>query len=385
MKKLFRLSTALIVCVLLAGCTLINPNKPEEIFNPGNVQADPVKTGDGKDGDVTDVKDKEEEKNTVVPSSFEVIKEYSNDNCSYFDHLTAYDDKGNVLWVFDTGEIMIAQCDASMDIGVRESGYYYIADQILYCLDILTGEVKWKSDVEVGNGNSYDFDENDTIYLCGYFGPELVIIDKNGKTVAEYKSLKDPEGILDDFYWLYDIDYEDGKVRLTYENQNVCVIADPLTGEGRVEEFDGNADWSKCATKTWEMTNWTCSDGRDNTTCGDTYELEISEDYVMSLTYTDEDGNVQEFSYMTILFRPFDLYEGISDYYYGVWSGECCQWGDPYNTFAFQMSDPDTLELMWFTFDEDGNPSDYTHVSFMDAEILQYYHDVLELRNSNKN
>ena len=85
---------------------------------------------------------------------------------------------------------------------------------------------------------------------------------------------------------------------------------------------------------------------------------------------------------MSIIFRPIDLYDGVRDDYYGVWTGECSEWDDPNNSFAFQMTDPDTLEMIWFTYDDDGNPGDYyTIVRFFNAELLKYYQDKLNLNN----
>ena len=158
------------------------------------------------------------------------------------------------------------------------------------------------------------------------------------------------------------------------------LVVDPETGDAWAEKFDGNADWSDLYNIEWEMTGWECSDGRSNQTDGGTFEIEFMEGNYVSIKYTDSDGNVQDFDYMTIIFRPFDLYDGVRDDYYGMWTGECSEWNDPYNSFAFQMTEPDTLELIWFNYDDEGNPGDYyTIVKFFNAELLKYYQDKLNL------
>ena len=48
------------------------------------------------------------------------------------------------------------------------------------------------------------------------------------------------------------------------------------------------------------------------------------------------------------------------------------------------MSDPDTLNLVWFRKDADGNDLGCMSFEVMDEELLQYYQDKLNLNNQNK-
>ncbi|MBP5529891.1 MAG: PQQ-binding-like beta-propeller repeat protein [Lachnospiraceae bacterium] len=378
---------------MLASCTLTGTDEVPELYQ-SNVVADPVKSANTDDpGSTNDTKPDTDinvtdpgnddnggqdiKTNNELPSSFEVERE-NTENASFYEHLKALDEKGNVIWQFDTDEIMVGQYDSTADVGLRDNGYYYIADYVLYCLDPYTGEVIWQADTGLG---AYDFDEDGNFYSTGYEGPSLRVIDPNGNTLHNY-GLKDSDGDLSLFYWAYDLDYEDGLVYITCESMPKLLVVDPETGDAWAEVFGGNADWNDLDDIDWKMTAWECSDGRSSQTDGGSFEIEFMEGNYVSVKYTDSDGDVQDFDYMSIIFRPIDLYDGVRDDYYGVWTGECAEWNDPYNSFAFQMTDPDTLEMIWFTYDDDGNPGDYyTIIRFFNAELAQYYQDKL---NSNK-
>ena len=390
MKKGMIYAAAVLSSLMLASCTLTGGDENVTTLDLVTAVADPVKPSGNNDKDVTkpdtdinvtdpgdDNGGQDVKTNNVLPSSFEVERE-TTENASFYEHLIAYDKDGNILWKYDTDEIMVGQYDSTADVGLRDNGYYYIADYVLYCLDPYTGEVIWQADTGLG---AYDFDEDGNFYSSGYEGPSLRVIDPNGKTLHKY-GLKDTDGDLSLFYWAYDLDYEDGLVYIKCESMPKLLVVDPETGDAWAEVFDGNADWSDLYNIDWQMTGWECSDGRSNQTDGGTFEIEFPYDNYMTLKYTDDDGNVQDFDYMSVIFRPYDLYDGVSDYYYGVWTGECEPYDDPNNSFAFQLTDPDTLEMIWFTYDDEGNPSgSYTIVRFFNAELLKYYQDKLNLNN----
>ena len=107
--------------------------------------------------------------------------------------------------------------------------------------------------------------------------------------------------------------------------------------------------------------------------------MEIFDGYYVSFHFQDKDIDLNA-DYVKGYFRPNDLYDGVRDDYYGKWvlEGEV----DPWNSFAMQMTEPDTLEMIWFV--SDGYDTEFYKFDFMDAQLLQYYQDKLELNNQNK-
>ena len=403
MKKVLRIAACLLAVSCLFACTLPAGGGDDMFSNndPDNVSTDPIKVtstdtttvtdntttvddkGDVTDTNTADTKEGNTEPETGILPYWYEFDYKSTENASIIGHITAYDTDDNELWTYETDEIMVGQYDRFVDIGERDNGYYFTADGILYCLSKYSGKVLWQSEGGVGSSNSYVFDENGTIYICGYEGPRLVAIDKDGKEIYRYKYQNDNDQ-FDDYYWPYKLKLESGKVVMYYESSSICLIFDPETEEIKPEEYAENADWSTLI-RDWEFCNWVSDDGSTSADAGGTFEIEFlgentDRNLIMHIKYISEGGNEVEY-YMTVAFRSMDLYDGVSDYYYGVWSGECAPFGDEDTSFAFQMTDPDTLEVIWFQSKPDG----YTIITFMDKEILQYYQDVLALRQGENN
>ena len=87
----------------------------------------------------------------------------------------------------------------------------------------------------------------------------------------------------------------------------------------------------------------------------------------MNFSWKDAKGKEQLFEYMPIVFKPVDLYDGIENDEYGTWCGCCQVYNDKNNSFAYQMTDSKTLKMIWFMFDDNGEPMDYTIITFTSA------------------
>ena len=120
MKKGMIYVLAALSGLMLASCTLTGGDDVFTSFNPDTAVADPVKPDNSGNTDVTkpetDINvtdpatdnngDTDVKANNVLPSSFEVERE-NTENASFYEHLKALDEKGNVIWQFDTDEIMV--------------------------------------------------------------------------------------------------------------------------------------------------------------------------------------------------------------------------------------------------------------------------------------
>lgn len=106
--------------------------------------------------------------------------------------LTAYAEDGSVVWSYTAGSYDIAQLDFISDIGSHGSRYYISEKGCILAFDWETGELLWKNDDFRGSPLGADcsaFDENGTLYICGYFGPDLFVVDAAGNTVYSDDSL----------------------------------------------------------------------------------------------------------------------------------------------------------------------------------------------------
>lgn len=380
MKKFLRVLICVIPMLALVACTFGNGNKPSAFdgYDISNVQPDPVKPSDGVDSgnaDITDDGNTDDGKITQnnepkeLPLGYTIIVEGTR-NAGNIYHIYAFDSKADTLWQYDSEEVLIGQYDSFINIGERDNGYYFVLEYTLYCLDRATGEILWQtpSEYSMGSSCSYDFDDDGNIYLCGYEGPSLAVVDINGNVIHYYSPLTNADEIGDDYYWRYDLWLENGEVYEKFESKPTVLIIDPETGIGREEEFDEKVDFTKCVNE-WEMCRWESDDGSDSTNCEDTFKVIIDDYYTMSVIWTDSSGNEHAFENMQIIYRNRDLYDGVRDDFYGIFSGECQY--DEDNSFAFQLTEPDTLELIWFQ----EHPQNYIIITFMDKELLDYYKD----------
>ena len=120
---------------------------------------------------------------------------------------------GKVVWQYLTGEYPVSQLYEVEEIGLYNDLYYFCENGTIIALAPRNGEIVWKNEEFRGAGVCYDFDEQGNLYIAGYFGPELMMVDTNGRTIDSYHMLDDKK-----FYWPYKLDYSQEYVFITYEH-----------------------------------------------------------------------------------------------------------------------------------------------------------------------
>jgi len=101
---------------------------------------------------------------------------------SVFGIITAYE-KGEQLWKYTTEEVYLQEAaNFISDIEINSNSVYIAANQVLYSLDIFTGEIKWTVE-NIGVSNSISFDKYGNTYISGIYGPNLVVINKKGNVL----------------------------------------------------------------------------------------------------------------------------------------------------------------------------------------------------------
>ncbi len=87
---------------------------------------------------------------------------------------------GNLIWEFTTPVGPMTELAVVSDMYRNGDTAYLSAHSTLYALDVTTGEIKWTVN-EVGASNVIVFDTYGNIYISGYYGPNVVVIDANGR------------------------------------------------------------------------------------------------------------------------------------------------------------------------------------------------------------
>ena len=131
--------------------------------------------------------------------------EHSTANGMESGTVTCYDAGGNVLWQYVTAAYECAQCERVTGLSSRNGYYYLVEDGTIITLDVTTGEIVWKNSEYKGVAleKGYAFDEEGRLYICGYMGPDLFIVDKNGQ------SLYREDAFSDNFFWPFELYLKD--------------------------------------------------------------------------------------------------------------------------------------------------------------------------------
>jgi len=174
-----------------------------------------------RDGsDDSDGKDEKTEQNQPRPKddapeaerAESVRFELKHDGDEEYAVITGCDEDGESLWKVETPRHPTSQLRTVQEIGIENGVYYYIEGGDVVTLNLAGGTEAWRNDEFGGSPGDWVFDDDGTLYLCGYLGPDLFVVAKDGKTVKRIATLNE------DFYWPYDIRFIDsGGLRITFE------------------------------------------------------------------------------------------------------------------------------------------------------------------------
>ena len=187
--------------------------------------------------------------------------EYQDGGQSLYGVIRAEDISGAVLWEQSTDSYMCAGYAQVTDLGIHGNRYYYEEGGTIVAIRIADGAILWKS-VQALGAPRCCFGEGDMIYLCGYYGPDFVALDRTGEALQYINSLDA------DFAYTTAIWYEAGTVYVTKDGSasgqsaktfsvDVSWMEPELTEEnGKETEIKGeNSDTEKSGTEDGQTAN----------------------------------------------------------------------------------------------------------------------------------
>ena len=87
-------------------------------------------------------------------------------------------------WEYTTPVIETTQIEPIQEIAAYEDVYIFNVGGMVTALDTRTGDELWCNTDFGGQGIAFAIDADRTMYLSGYYGPDLCIIDIHGNTLA---------------------------------------------------------------------------------------------------------------------------------------------------------------------------------------------------------
>ena len=117
--------------------------------------------------------------------------------------ITAYRSTGDVVWRYETPKFTMTELPAVVELGQKDSCYYFVENTSVVCLDVQSGAVLWKNSDYAGRKTGAAFGDA-AIYLCGQYGPDFYAVSYTGETLARIEQF-DPG-----YYWASEIELQDG-------------------------------------------------------------------------------------------------------------------------------------------------------------------------------
>ncbi len=102
---------------------------------------------------------------------------------------------GSLMWSKNLDPLPATELTRSQFIGINNGYAYVLHGGTVMLLDPETGAVK-KENTDFGGASAlWVFSSTGKLYMCGYYGPDFYVIDKDGKTVSRV------ENIDSRYYW----------------------------------------------------------------------------------------------------------------------------------------------------------------------------------------
>lgn len=284
--------------------------------------------------------------------SFEFERVYGDD-ASEQGVIICKDENGNVCWTFESEKVPMTELDQVAEIGVTGYGYLVLIEGKIVCFNKtnqLEPEILWENSDFMGASPSFTFDQNDNLYICGYYGPYLMKVHPDGTTEFKVEYLEE----YGDCYWPYELVYENNTVKIRFESNDSVVIYDldkmAVTGiEGGGISFsdypiDDRGNSSYCERYKLPVVPGAMTDDLENF---DNKIEELYEKYVKSAIDEAEDG--------------YDPYVLSTEYEINVSAD-----GSIYSVLVTIYGDYDMVEYYTFNFTADGN-----YIS--NSDLVAYY------------
>ena len=196
------------------------------------VEIEPVA---GKKAASTTARKPEEGSRTSSAAEADIEFSRSIENGQEKGYVFCYNSKGKLKWIYETGKYESTELFRVTDIGRFQDRYYICEGGTIVALSVETGKPLWKNGEFAGSNadGAAVFDKKGTLFISGYYGPDLFIVSGSGKTLLRMDSFGD------EYIWPYSLTLrEDDTIDILFgmnENSlNVDVSAYTGTGSGAV-------------------------------------------------------------------------------------------------------------------------------------------------------
>ena len=125
---------------------------------------------------------------------------------------TAFLPSGSVLWQYQSVAYARTELDRVGPIGTWQDRYLFVEDGTIIALDVQTGRELWRN-TDYSGAAPFEtgsmIDEDGTIYLCSYYGPDFFAASADGDTLCRIDSFSDQ------YYWAHTLQKDQQTITVT--------------------------------------------------------------------------------------------------------------------------------------------------------------------------
>ena len=133
---------------------------------------------------------------TVYGADPRITMNVKYEDCYEYSTLTCKNQtNGSIMWSKTLDALPATELTRSQYLGINNGYAYVLHGGTILLLDPETGAVKKENSDFGGASASWIFSSSGKLYMCGYYGPDFYVIDKDGKTVSRIESINDK------YYW----------------------------------------------------------------------------------------------------------------------------------------------------------------------------------------
>lgn len=192
-----RLLSILLACLLLTSCGQLTPSRPDRREDGSASQSRDSRRDDSDRSEGSRSEEDADSSLEDTDGSQAPLEEGPLPSINFVHHydyieyadILAFDQSGVVVWEYTTPELEAAQLERVEKIGLIGDSYLFTCGGKVVCLDARTGEERW-TNTEFEGAQSHFAIRGDTVFLCGFFGPDLFALSAaTGETIHRIDSL----------------------------------------------------------------------------------------------------------------------------------------------------------------------------------------------------
>lgn len=126
--------------------------------------------------------------------------------------IIAVSSDGSILWQYQSDAYARTELDRVGPIGTWLDRYFFVEGGTIIALDVPTGRELWRN-TDYSDAAPFEtgsmIDEDGTIYLCGYYGPDFFAVSADGDTLCRIDSFSDQ------YYWAHTLQKNQQTITVT--------------------------------------------------------------------------------------------------------------------------------------------------------------------------